>query len=422
MTLHKYYRWELLGLLCGAFFLHQADRAIFGVVLPAIQSDLGLTSEQVGLVGATLFLALAVMMPVAGYVGDVFSRKWVVTCSLVFWSAATLFTGLTSGLVGLILLRSVATAWGESFYSPAAYPLLAAFHKRTRTTAMSIHQAALYVAMMISGVLAGYIADHWGWRYAFFLYGACGILLGGVFVFRLQDAPAEVQPHPQAMTPRVTPTEALGVLLRTPTALLITVSFTAVVLVNNAYVVWAPSFLQEKFELSMTAAGGLAMVCQYLAAMLGVLLGGAISDRMVVAQPRFRLQLQSVFMLLCAPALLLLSLAGNLLLTCCGMLALGLCQGTYQSNTPSSLFDVIPPRYRSSALGVQIMLAFVAGSVSPWLLGQAREAWDDGRGLSYGFAALSAAYVLGSLALVVALRFTFGRDRYLEDRRGDGKC
>ena len=362
---HKYYRWELLALLCLAFFLHQADRAIFGVVLPAIQGDLGLTNSQVGMIGSVLFLVLAVMMPIAGYVGDLCNRKWVVTCSLVFWSTATLCTGLTCGLIGLILLRSVATAWGESFYAPAAYPLIASFHKSTRTIAMSIHQASLYVAMMVSGVLAGHIADTWGWRSAFFLYGGCGILLGGVFVFRLQNAPPKQTVAGQKGPRRISPLEALAVLLRTPTALLITVSFTAVVLVSNAYVVWAPTFLQEKYQLSMTQAGGLAMFCQYLAALLGVLLGGVVSDRMVTTHPSFRLWLQSLFMLLCAPAILFMGLAKSLTLTCCGMLALGLFQGTYQSNTPSSLFDVIAPRYRSSALGVQIMLAFLAGSVSP---------------------------------------------------------
>ena len=62
-SVHRHYRWELLALLCLAFFLHQADRAIFGVVLPAIQTDLGLTNSQVGLIGTVLFLALAVMMP-----------------------------------------------------------------------------------------------------------------------------------------------------------------------------------------------------------------------------------------------------------------------------------------------------------------------------------------------------------------------
>ncbi len=407
------YKWELLGLLCLAFFLHQADRAIFGVVLPSIQEDLGLSHKETGLLGTTLFVAMALMMPVAGYVGDMFSRKWVVTCSLVFWSTATLCTGFTRGLWGMLMFRSVATALGESFYAPAAYPLMAAFHKTTRTIAMSIHQTSLYIALMVSGVLAGAIADHWGWRYAFFLYGGAGILLGGLFVFRLKNAPVEAMSQGEAAKPKVKPTEALSVLLRTPTAVLITISYTAVVLVYNAFVVWAPSFLQAKYDLSMTKAGGLTMFCQYLPSMVGVLVGGVISDQLVGRFPRFRLALQTTFMLLCAPAILLLGLGNSLLLTCLGMVALGLFQGTYQSNTPASLFDVIPPRYRSSALGVEIMIAYLIGSVSPWLLGHMREAMTDG--LSYGFAMFSLVYLLGGVAVGCGALFTFYRDRYVEE-------
>lgn len=413
-TPHKYYKWELLGLLCCAFFLHQADRAIFGVVLPSIMADLRLTSSQIGMLGTALFVAMALMMPLAGYVGDVFNRKWIVTCSLMFWSAATFCTGLTNGVIGLLLLRSIATAWGESFYAPAAYPLLAAFHKATRTIAMSLHQTSLYVALMVSGVLAGYIADHWGWRAAFFLYGGCGILLAGVFVFRLRTAAPDEGKGTETPPERVSPCVALGILLRTPTAVLITVSYTAVVLVYNGSVVWAPTFLREKFGLSMTQAGGLAMFCQYLTSMLGVLLGGMLSDRMVRSRAAFRLQLQSTFMFLCAPAILVMGLAGNLTLTCCGIAALGLFQGIYQSNTPASLFDVIAPRYRSSALGVEIMLAYLIGSVSPWMLGRFRDALGDVRGLAWGFASFAAVYVLGGLAVLTALLFTFHRDRCTE--------
>ena len=411
----KYYKWELLALLCFAFFLNQADRAIFGVVLSAIQKDLRLTNSQVGWIGTILFLALALMMPVAGYVGDVVDKKWVITCSLIFWSATTMFTGLTSGIVGLLLFRSVATACGESFYSPAAYPLIASFHKSTRTIALSIHQATLYVAMMTSGVLAGFIADHWGWRSAFFLYGWSGIILGGIFVFRLRNTPSESSEDREGGKPRISPGKALGAVLRTPTALLITISFTAVVLQYNAYAVWAPSFIQEKFNLTMTQAGGLAMFSLYITSMIGVLVGGMVSDRMVVTRPRFRLQLQSVSMFLCAPAILLMALAGSLTLTCCGMVALGLFQGTYQANTPASFFDVIEPRYRSSAIGIQTTFAYMVGSVSPWMLGYFREAFGEGKGLSYGFAVLSSVYAIGSLAMVAACLFTFHRDRYIEE-------
>jgi MFS family permease len=413
-TLHKYYKWELLGLLCCTFFLHQADRAIFGVVLSAIQSDLQLSNGEVGWLGTGLFLAMALMMPAAGYVGDVFNRKWIVTCSLAFWSTTTLLTGFTGGFVGLLVFRSVATALGESFYAPAAYPLLAAFHKSTRTIAMSIHQTALYVGLMVSGVLAGYIADHWGWRNAFFLYGGVGIILGSVLVFRLKNPPPASGGSLEEKKPRISPIEAFGVLLRTPTALLITASYTAVVLVYNASVFWAPCYLREKYDLSMMHAGGLVMFCQYVASMVGVLLGGAVTDRMVSSNPRFRLQLQCVFMFLCAPAILLMAFANSLVLTCCGVAALGFCQGTYQSNTPAALLDVIDPRYRSSALGVQIMIAYLIGAVSPWLLGRFRDMFGNVEGLSFGFASLSGVYILGGVAALTAFLFTFNRDRCIE--------
>jgi len=410
---HPQYRWELLALLCGAFFLHQGDRAIFGVVLSSIQNDLGLTDPQLGLVGTALFVTLAIMMPVAGYLGDVWNRKWIIVGSLIFWSSATGVTGMAQGVVGLIAFRSVATAGGESFYAPAAYPLLAAYHQRTRALAMSIHQAALYLGVMTSGFLGGAVAERWGWRSAFYVFGSAGILLGFVLILRLQDAPRQTGSSFTTVT-RMGPMEALGVMIRTPTALLLTAGFTAIVLVNNAYVVWAPAFIEEKFELSVTLAGGYSMLYHHLAALVGVLMGGRLSDALVVRRRQFRLELQTAAMLAGVPAILAMGLAGSLTATWIAMGTLGVFRGLYEANTHASLFDVIPPRYRASAVGVMVMIAFLAGSCSPWLLGQCRDLFPRGAGLSYGFAALSVAYLLGGLAVLAAWRFTFARDYYEE--------
>ena len=46
------YKWELLGLLCLAFFFHQGDRAIYGVVLPQIRAEMQLSDSQLGFVGS----------------------------------------------------------------------------------------------------------------------------------------------------------------------------------------------------------------------------------------------------------------------------------------------------------------------------------------------------------------------------------
>lgn len=411
----KHYKWELLVLLSCAFFFHQGDRAIFGVVLPAIKSDLHLTDSQLGLVGSVLFFMLAIMMPISGYLGDVWNKKWIITGSLISWSAATMFTGLATGLIGLVAFRSVATAGGESFYIPAAYPLLAKYHKKTRAFAMSIHQGSLYLGVMVSGFLGGFIADCWGWRSAFYVFGGFGILLGFLFCWRLQSSPAESHGIGANVSGRSSPWMALSLLFRTPTALLLTIGFTSIVFVNNAYIVWAPAFLREKYGLLLAEAGGYAMFYHHLAALVGIIVGGKISDALVVSHPQFRLRLMSFAMFLGAPAILAMGLVSGLTLTCLAMAVFGLFRGLYEANTHASLFDVIAPQYRASAVGVMVMIAFLVGSISPWLMGHIKDTFPLGQGLSYGFAALSGAYLLGGLAVLCAAKFTFLKDHYQED-------
>ncbi|QNN22674.1 MFS transporter [Planctomycetales bacterium ZRK34] len=427
-ALSRNYKWELLGLLCLAFFFHQGDRAIYGVVLPQIRAELQLTDAQLGFVGTVLFFTLAILMPFAGYLGDMLRKKWVITGAILFWSSSTMFTGLSRGVVSLTMLRSVATAGGESFYAPAAYALLAKFHRATRAIAMSIHQGALYFGVMVSGFLGGYIAEQWGWRATFYVYGIAGILLGFIFIFRLKDdedhhagetpldAP-EAAEAPAPPTPRQwqNPLKMLGILFRKPTALLLTVGFTAIVFVNNAYVVWAPEYLHEKFDLSLTQAGGYSMFYHHITALIGVLIGGTLSDAWVKKYPRARMTMQTVAMLLGAPAIVYMGLAHSPMMVYLAMAVFGMFRGLYESNTHASLFDVIEPEYRASAVGVMVMLAFLVGSLSPWLMGYMREVIEPGKGLSYAFAGYGLAYVIGGLAVGLGLLVFFKNDRIVED-------
>ena len=131
------YKWIMLALLACAFFFHQADRVLFGLLTIPIQDDLHLTDLQIGFVNTSLFCTLAVATPLAGFLGDRFSRKWIITASLLFWSLMTTCTGLVGGLCGLIFFRSIATGGGESFYGPSAFALIASHHKETRSVALS---------------------------------------------------------------------------------------------------------------------------------------------------------------------------------------------------------------------------------------------------------------------------------------------
>jgi MFS transporter, Spinster family, sphingosine-1-phosphate transporter len=157
-----FYKWELIILLWLAFFLNQADRQIFNVVLPLIRADLQLTDAQLGLIASVLIWTYGSLVPVSGYVGDVLSRKKIIGYSLLFWSFATLFTGFGNTLLYFILLRGIATGGGEAFYAPSANALISEHHHKTRAFAMSIHQTALYAGIISSGFLAGYIGENYG--------------------------------------------------------------------------------------------------------------------------------------------------------------------------------------------------------------------------------------------------------------------
>ena len=180
------YKWEALALLWFAFFFNQADRQIFGVVLPLIRADLHLTDAELGFIASALGWTLAITVPLAGWVSDRYPKNWVITASLCFWSVATLFTGVSSTFMQFILLRSVATGGGEAFYAPAANALISDLHRETRARAMAIHQTALYVGVVTSGGVAGWIGQQWGWRPAFYVFGAGGIALAAVFAWRLR--------------------------------------------------------------------------------------------------------------------------------------------------------------------------------------------------------------------------------------------
>ena len=200
---NKWYKWEVLLLLWVAYLLNQGDRQVFNSVLPLIRDSLGLTDSSVSLIAVFFNLFYAVMVPLGGWVGDRFSRKWVCTLSILFWSLATMLTGLANGVFLLILTRSIATGGGEAFFGPANYSLLGQYHSDTRARAMSIHQTSYYVGVILAGWLAGYIGDHLGWKYAFYIFGGAGVVWALVMALRLKDSPSEgtsVKPEPKKIS------------------------------------------------------------------------------------------------------------------------------------------------------------------------------------------------------------------------------
>ena len=435
----KSYKWLLIALLSCAFFFHQADRALFGLLTIPIQNDLHLTDVQIGWINTTLSWTLAAMTVVAGFLGDRFSRKWIITLSLVAWSLMTICMGFIGGFAGALFFRSIATGVGESFYAPSAYALIACHHKETRSVALSIHQAALYFGLMVSGLIVAAALGWLGsWRNVFIAFGAAGCALGIIFIWALKDGS-----RGEAEARRITNSDssdmsanALNLKTRAlasasdksefqtlaaglrayfcnPSALCATAGFVAIVFVNNAYLFWAPKFAAEKFAVGVGEAGKGVMLWHHLFAFAAILAGGVITDHFVKKMPRFRLGFQSLALLCGAPMLLWIGLAPSFAALLVAASAYGVFRGFFEVNTHASLFDVIAPAHRSTAVGLLNMIAFFFGGLSGVAMGALSQRWGV-RGFEIGFGIMAAAYALGAALMAFSFFFTFNKNRITE--------
>jgi len=416
-----WYRWELMVLLWLAYSLHQIDRVIFSVQYNSIKAELNLTDSQMGLCSTLLFLVMAALVPLAGYVGDRYSKKWIITIALIFWSSATALTGTARGIVGLFVFRSFLTAGGEAFYGPASTAMIAAFHKKTRAIALSIHQSAVYFGPMLAANFGVFIGNHLGWRAVFFFFGGIGVLMGILLMFRLREAPvagdtdieqSELPPDKEHVQEKIPFWSAVRQIVRIPTVLLLTVGFTAIVFVNNAYLTFAPTYIQERFDVSHSVASIYGMSMHFVAAFIGVIIGGIVADALVTRWKNFRLILQSTVMFLGAPMIFLIGYVSAVEMLWVILFLFGLFRGLYESNTHAAIFDVVPPKLRAMVVGLMILAAMGIGSVSPILFGylaDLNEIRTDGFALAFQLTSL--VWLLGGFCVLSALLFTFKKDR-----------
>lgn len=409
-------KWEVLLLLWMAYLLNQGDRQVFNTVLPAIREALNLTDTSVGLIATIFNLFYACCVPFGGWAGDRFSRKWVVTVAIIFWSVATMFTGLANGVFLLILMRSVATGGGEAFFGPANYSLLGQYHTDTRARAMSIHQTAYYVGVILAGWLAGLIADRFdainpgnGWKYSFIIFGAAGIVWGILMIFRLKDKEVtdSAERRKVVQNPLTAIWQGFRTVFTTPTALMLTIGFSGLIFVITGYMTWMPAYLQEELGQSQAAAGFNSMFWTYLAAFAGVLIAGVLSDRFASKNRKARMLLQAAGLVLGAVPLFVIGESKTVWILYLCFAGWGFFRAFFDANTYAVLYDVTPPHLHASCSSAMITTGFAVGAFAPVVLGAMKDSMGS---LQATFPVLGVIWVVCGLLMAVVSFTSYQKD------------
>jgi MFS family permease len=401
------YKWALIAMLWCVCFLNYADRQAIFSVFPLIKSQMHLSDVELGVVGSSFMWVYAIFGPFAGWLCDRLPRRSIVLGTLVFWSLVTMATALTHTFPQMVFCRALG-GLGEAFYFPAAMSLISDYHSpSTRSKAMSLHQSSVYAGSIAGGVFSGLLGQTYGWRSSFVVFGGLGVVLG-VFLIGLLREPVRGMSEPDFDAADDGGTtheggnffEGVRELLNNRMALLLAAVFIAANFVAVVFLTWMPTFLYQKFKMSLAMAGLSGTAYLQIASIFGVLAGGLMADSLRRKNPGGRLLTQSIGLLCGVPFLFLTGWSTTIRLLVIGLAGFGLFKGIYDANIFAGLYDVVPVRRRGSAAGLLNSLGWLGGGFAPVMIAIAAAHV----GLSYCLSATAAIYLAIGVALFLASR------------------
>ena len=407
------YKWTALALLWVAFFLQQGTRQLFGPSVPAICTSLGVDKVALGVVGTVFAMTYGICVPFAGLTADLFNRKWMVTIGVAVFCLGIFLSGFVASVGLLILTYGILNGFGQTFYYPSATSLVSQLHKESRATAISILQLGLYIGIVGCGSLAGFIAGRGGesWRMPFWIFGGLGLAWVVALAFFLKDTKPVAVSGAAADKPSIR--DAIKAVFTKPTAICVILGLAMMIYVDIGFKNWMPSHLQETFgercQFLKQWAGLHAVLWHYAGAIIGVLGGSRIGDRLVGKRPGIRLDLGVVGLGFAIPFIFWMSMTSSFVFCCVAMFGFGVFRGVYDSNFMASFFDVVAPRYHASGVGIMMCIAFLFGSLSSTVLPFLAKVFGGNMALS--MSSLAGFYLIGAAVILLARVRFLDRDR-----------
>src|SRR5436305_5098 len=178
-----------LGILTLINLFNYLDRWVVASVVESIKkSELHLSDTQLGLVGTGFIIVYTLTSPLFGALGDRRKRPPLIALGVAVWSVATSLAGFARGFASLFMARS-GVGVGEAAYGTIAPALLAdSFPIERRGRVLAVFFSAIPIGSAAGYVLGGLVDQHFGWRAAFWIAGAPGLLLS-LLVLLVKDPP-----------------------------------------------------------------------------------------------------------------------------------------------------------------------------------------------------------------------------------------
>jgi MFS family permease len=173
------YRNYAVGLLMVIFTLNFLDRQVINILAEPIKRELHLADWQIGAMSG---LAFALLYTIAGLpiarIAERGNRPYIIAVAVTVWSVLTAACGLAQTFAQLILCR-FGVGIGEAGCTPPAQSLIVDYVSRAKRASMlAFYHIGSPLGTLVGMVMGGLVADAYGWRTAFFVAGAPGVIFG----------------------------------------------------------------------------------------------------------------------------------------------------------------------------------------------------------------------------------------------------
>lgn len=399
--------WYVVGMLFFVGCLNYLDRIMIATMHGSIITAIPMTEAEFGLLTSVFLWVYGLLSPFAGFLADRFSRSRVIVVSLFIWSAVTWMTAHSTTFSFLLVTRALMGV-SEACFLPAALAMIADYHRgSTRSLATGIFLGGVMVGQSL-GFLGGWIAEKHDWTAAFSIFGLIGIGLSIVLVFFLKDprtdAPMQARPESKqkpgkAVIPRVNFFEAVKHLFASRSFIILLLFWGVLGMIGWMIMAWLPTYYSEHFNLSEATAGLYATGYLYPVCLAGLVIGGAVADRLTRRYPRARIMVPAFGLLVAAPAIFLASSTSVVYIAIICFIFYAFARIFSDGNLMPMLCMIADKRYRATGYGILNMFACIVGGLGIFASGALRDA-DINLSVMFKVAAASMVVCSGLLFMI----------------------
>ncbi|KPF43655.1 MFS transporter [Rhizobium sp. AAP43] len=172
-------------ILAVALFMEQMDSTVIATALPTIATDLGVGPITLKLALTAYMVALAIFIPISGWMADRYGAKRVFRAAIVIFMLGSLFCAMSGSLLAFIAARFLQGMGGAMMTPVGRLVLLRTTKKSELVSAMALLTIPGLLGPITGPPIGGFITTFFSWHWIFLInlpIGLLGLWISGLYL------------------------------------------------------------------------------------------------------------------------------------------------------------------------------------------------------------------------------------------------